>query len=144
MNQIVQTSYPLSSGQEAMWLIQQIAPDNVAYNIFITAKINSYLNISVVQRVWEKILESHPILKNTYTTTHEGKPVQQVNQHQKLNVEVTDASNWIEDHLKEKIFAIADCPFNLEKDAVLRVNLFTLSAKEHILVLTMHHIAGDM
>ena len=144
MNPIVQTSYPLSSGQEAMWLIQQIAPEDVAYNIFITAKINSYLNISVVQRVWEKILESHPILKNTYTTTHEGKPVQQVNQHQKLNVEVTDASNWSENHLKDKIFAIADCPFNLEKDAVLRVNLFTLSPKEHILVLTMHHIAGDM
>ena len=143
MNQIVPTSYPLSSGQEAMWFIQQIAPENVAYNIFITAKINFYLNISVVKRVWEKILESHPILKNTYTT-HQGKPVQQFNQHQKLNVEVTDASNWSEDHLKEKIFAIADCPFNLEKDAVLRVNLFTLSAKEHILVLTMHHIAGDM
>ena len=143
MNQIVETSYPLSSGQEAMWLIQQIAPENVAYNIFITAKINFYLNISVVKRVWEKILESHPLLKNTYTT-HEGKPVQQVNQHQKLNVEVTDASNWSEDHLKEKIFAIADCPFNLEKDAVLRVNLFSLSAQEHILVLTMHHIAGDM
>ena len=143
MNQIVPTSYPLSSGQEAMWLIQQIAPENVAYNIFITAKINFHLKISLVKRVWEKILERHPILKNTYTT-HEGKPVQQVNQHQKLNVEVTDASNWSKNHLKEKILAIADCPFNLEKDAVLRVNLFTLSAKEHILVLTMHHIAGDM
>ncbi|MEI2579469.1 non-ribosomal peptide synthetase [Scytonema sp. PRP1] len=143
MNQIVQKSYPLSSGQEAMWFIQQIAPESVAYNILIAGKINSYLDINIVNRVWEKIIENHPILRTTYTS-HEGKPVQQINQQQKFNIEVIDSSNWSEDHLKEKIFAIADCPFNLEKDAVLRVNLFTLSAKEHILVLTMHHIAGDM
>jgi amino acid adenylation domain-containing protein len=143
MNQIVQKSYPLSSGQEAMWFIQQIAPESVAYNIFIAGKINSYLDINIVNRVWENIIENHPILRTTYTS-NEGKPVQQINQQQKFNIEVIDSSNWSEDHLKEKIFAIADCPFNLEKDAVMRVNLFTLSAKEHILVLTMHHIAGDM
>jgi len=143
MDIIIKTSYPLSSGQEAMWFISQIATESVAYNIFITAKINSYLNIVAVNRVWEKIIEYHPILRTTYTS-HEGRPVQQVNQHHKFNLEVVDASNWSEDYLKEKIFAITDRPFNLEKDSVLRVNLFTRSEKEHILLLTMHHIAGDM
>ncbi|WP_442940787.1 non-ribosomal peptide synthase/polyketide synthase [Nostoc sp.] len=140
---IVKTSYPLSSGQEAMWFIYQIAPESVAYNIFITVKINSYLNINSVNRVWEKIIENHPILRTTYTS-HEGKSVQEINQQHNFNLEVTDASNWSEDYLKEKIFAIADRPFNLEKDPVLRVNLFTQSTEEHILLLTMHHIAGDM
>ncbi|MBC1218452.1 non-ribosomal peptide synthetase, partial [Nostoc sp. UCD120] len=110
---------------------------------FITVKINSYLNIVAVNRVWEKIIEHHPILRTTYTS-HEGKPLQQINEQYNFNLEVTDASNWSEDYLKEKIFAITDRPFNLEKDSVLRVNLFTRSAKEHILLLTMNHIAGDM
>ncbi|MBG1243112.1 non-ribosomal peptide synthetase [Nostoc sp. NZL] len=143
MDRIIKIIYPLSSGQEAMWFIYQIAPESVAYNIFITVKINSYLNIATVNRVWEKIIERHPILRTTYTI-HEGEPVQQVNQQYKFNVEVIDASNWSEDQLNEKIFAITDRPFNLEKDSVLRVNLFTRSAEEHILLLTMHHIAGDM
>ncbi|MEH2088955.1 non-ribosomal peptide synthetase [Nostoc sp.] len=142
-NSIAKTIYPLSYGQEAIWFIYQIDPDSIAYNIFITVKINSYLNIAIVNRVWNKIIEHHPILRTTYTS-HEGKPVQQINQKQKFNLEITDASNWNQDHLKEKIFAITDRPFNLEKDSVLRVNLFTISAKEHILLLTMHHIAGDM
>jgi len=85
----MKTIYPLSPGQEAMWLICQIAPESVAYNIFITG-------------------------------------------------------DWSEYQLVEKIYAIADRPFNLEKDSVLRVNLFTRSAEEHILLLTMHHIASDM
>ncbi|MCZ8026906.1 MAG: amino acid adenylation domain-containing protein, partial [Microcystis sp. M53603_WE2] len=139
----MKTIYPLSPGQEAMWLICQIAPESVAYNIFITAKIHAYLNIAVVNRVWQKIIEKHPILRTTYTS-YEGKPVQQVNQQENFKVEVIDASDWSEDQLVEKIYAIADRPFNLEKDSVLRVNLFTRSAAEHILLLTMHHIAGDM
>ncbi|MEH2435907.1 MAG: non-ribosomal peptide synthase/polyketide synthase [Nostoc sp.] len=143
MDRIIKRSSPLSSGQEAMWFIYQIAPESVAYNIFITVKINSYLNIVTVNRVWKKIIERHPILRTTYTS-FEGKPVQQVNQEYKCNVEVINASNWSEDYLKEKIFAITDSPFKLEKDAVLRINLFTRSTKEHILLLTMHHIAADM
>ncbi|NCR22135.1 MAG: amino acid adenylation domain-containing protein, partial [Microcystis aeruginosa L111-01] len=143
METIYPSSSGLSRGQEAMWLIYQIASESVAYNIFITAKIYSYLKIPVVNRVWQKIIEKHPILRTTYTS-HEGKPVQQVNQQLNFSVGVIDASEWSEDHLREKIYAIADTPFNLEKDSVLRVNLFTLSPEDHILLLTMHHIAGDM
>ncbi len=139
----MKTIYPLSPGQEAMWLICQIAPESVAYNIFITAKIHAHLKIAVVNRVWQKIIEKHPILRTTYTS-YEGKPVQQVNQQENFKVEVIDASDWSEDQLVEKIYAIADRPFNLEKDSVLRVNLFTRSDEEHILLLTMHHIASDM
>lgn len=143
MSRNMKTIYPLSPGQEAMWLIWKIAPESVAYNIFITAKIHAYLEIAVVNRVWQKIIEKHPILRTTYTS-YEGKPVQQVNQQENFKVEVIDASDWSEDELVEKIYAIADRPFNLEKDSVLRVNLFTRSAEEHILLLTMHHIASDM
>ncbi|MBW4594952.1 MAG: amino acid adenylation domain-containing protein [Brasilonema angustatum HA4187-MV1] len=143
MNRIVNTTYPLSSGQEAMWFIYQMAPESVAYNIFITVKINSYLNIAAVTRVWEKIIEKHPILRTTYTT-FDGKPIQQINEDPKFSIEVIDASNWSENYLKEQIFAEADRPFNLEKDSVVRVNLFTQSVKEHVLLLTKHHIAGDM
>ncbi|MFN7215048.1 non-ribosomal peptide synthetase [Microcystis sp.] len=139
----MKTIYPLSPGQEAMWLIWKIAPESVAYNIFITAKIHAHLKIAVVNRVWQKIIEKHPILRTTYTS-YEGKPVQQVNQQENFQVEVIDASDWREEQLVEKIYAIADRPFNLEKDSVLRVNLFTRSAEEHILLLTMHHIASDM
>ncbi|MFB2836724.1 non-ribosomal peptide synthetase, partial [Floridanema evergladense] len=143
MNTKVIETYPLSYGQQALWLLYQIAPESVAYNIFITAKINSPLNISAFITVWNKIVERHPILRTTYTS-HEGKPLQQINEAQELSIELIDASHWSEDYLKERIFAETDRPFNLETDSVLRINLFTCSEKAHVLLLTMHHIAGDM
>ncbi|MGA9377734.1 MAG: condensation domain-containing protein, partial [Phormidium sp.] len=143
MNMKVTETYPLSFGQQALWFIYQMAPENVAYNIFTTIKINSNINIDTFINVWHKIVERHPILRTVYTT-HQDKAVQQVNKTHKFYVEVIDASQWSEDELKEKIFAETDRPFNLETDSVLRIHLFTRSAKEHILLLTMHHIAGDM
>jgi amino acid adenylation domain-containing protein/non-ribosomal peptide synthase protein (TIGR01720 family) len=143
MNKIVQESYPLSYGQQAIWFIYEMAPESLAYNIFITVKINSYLNVPVFMSVWEQIFKNNSILRTTYTVD-DGKPVQHVHEQQKSDIEIIDASNWSEDNLKEKIFAETDRPFNLEKDSVLRVNLFTRSGKEHVLLLAMHHIAGDM
>ncbi len=134
--------YPLSYGQQALWFLYQMAPESVAYNIFITVRIRSTLDIPNLCRAWEKIVDSHPILRTTYTT-YEGKPVQLLHEQQEVNIQVTDASNWSEDYLREQIFAETDRPFNLEQDSVLRVNLFTQSAQEHILLLTIHHIASD-
>ncbi|HBE35400.1 MAG TPA: non-ribosomal peptide synthetase, partial [Cyanobacteria bacterium UBA11368] len=135
--------YPLSYGQQALWFLYQMAPESVAYNIFITVRIRSALDIPTLCRAWEKIFDRHPILRTTYTT-HQGKPVQLLHEQQEIDIQVTDASSWSEDYLREQIFAETDSPFNLERDSVLRVNLFTRSAQEHILLLTMHHIAGDM
>ncbi|MEJ6487888.1 condensation domain-containing protein, partial [Nostoc punctiforme UO1] len=57
---------------------------------------------------------------------------------------IVDTKGWSEDELKERILTETDRPFNLEKDSILRINLFTQSDQENILLLTMHHIAGDM
>ncbi|MFB2875364.1 amino acid adenylation domain-containing protein [Floridanema aerugineum] len=143
MNTKVTETYPLSYGQEALWFLYQRAPESVVYNTYITVKINSTLNIPTFISVWNKIFERHPILRTTYITD-KGKPVQQINKEQKFTIDLTDASGWSEDYLKEQIFAQTDRPFNLEKDSVLRINLFTCSEKAHILLLTMHHIAADM
>jgi amino acid adenylation domain-containing protein len=57
---------------------------------------------------------------------------------------VTDASNWSEDYLKTQILTTADCPFDLEKGSVIRVQLYTRPDKTSVQVLVMHNIAGDL
>ena len=58
-------------------------------------------------------------------------------------VEVTDAARWDWDTLDARLQEIADCPFDLEQGPVLRVHIFTRSPHEHLLLLTVHHIAVD-
>jgi len=135
--------YSLSYGQQALWFLYQIDPKSVAYNIFTTVRISSKLDIEALRRAWKKIIARHPILRTTYTS-YAGTPVQQIHEQKEFDFQITDASNWSEDYLQEQIFIETDRPFNLEIDSVLRINLFTQSVEEHILLLTMHHIAGDL
>ena len=135
--------YPLSYGQQALWFLYQIDQESVAYNIFTTVRISSKLDIEALRRAWNKIIERHAILRTTYTS-YAGTPVQRIHEKQEVDIQITDASNWSEDYLREQIFIETDRPFNLEIDSVLRINLFTQSVEEHILLLTMHHIAGDL
>src|SRR4028119_715933 len=134
--------HPLSLGQQALWFLYQMAPESVAYHIFSTARILSNLDRKAWQRAWQKIVNRHPILRTTYTT-YEGKPFQIIDEQIEVSIQVTDASNWSEDYLKEQILLETDRPFNLETGPIGRLNLFTRSAQEHILLLTMHHIASD-
>ena len=136
-------SFPLSYGQQAMWFLFQIAPQSIAYNIYTTVQISSELDLRAWRRAWLHIVERHPILRTTYTQ-HKDQPVQVVHPYQEVDIKVTDASSWNLDYLKKQILAEADRPYNLETGPVLRVHLFTRSPEEHIQLLAMHHIAGDM
>ena len=136
-------SFPLSYGQQAMWFLYQIAPLSIAYNIYTTVQISSELDLRAWHRAWLHIVERHPILQTTYTQ-HEAQPLQVVQLYQEVDIKVTDASSWNLDYLKNQILAEADRPYNLETGPVLRVHLFTRSPEEHIQLLAMHHIAGDM
>lgn len=134
--------YPLSLGQQALWFLYQMTPESVAYNIFDTALIRSSIDITALHQAWQKIVNRHPILRTIYTT-YEGKPFQIIQEQIEIYIHVTDASNWSEDYLKKQILLETDLPFNLEKELPWRLNVFTLSPQEHILLLTMHHIASD-
>ena len=63
--------------------------------------------------------------------------------HQPVHFEEVDGSTWSEDELKTRLLDEAYRPFDLERGPLLRVSLFTRSAREHILLLVVHHIVID-
>jgi len=138
-----QSFFSLAQGQRALWHLYQMAPKSTALNIYCTVQFCSEFNLTSWHRAWQKIGERHSILRTTYTT-RDGQPVQVVDPHREIELEVTDASNWSEDYLKTQIIATADRPFDLEKGSVLRVQLYTRQDKPSVQVLVMHYIAGDM
>jgi amino acid adenylation domain-containing protein len=135
--------HPLSLGQQALWFLYQMARESVAYNVFNTALIRSNIDINALNRAWQKVVHRHPILRTTYIN-YKGRPFQIINYQLECSLQIRDASNWSEEYLKEQISIEIDRTFNLEKDPVVRLNLFTQSAQKHILLLTGHHIAGDL
>lgn len=133
---------PLSYNQQGIWFLYQLAPESMVYNVNFAARIRSDLDISALRRAFQALVDRHPALRTTFSV-RSGKPAQRV--HPKLAVHFveTDASAWEGEVLKTRLLDEAYRPFDLERGPVLRVNLFTCSAKEHVLLLVVHHIVID-
>jgi hypothetical protein len=133
---------PLSYNQQGIWFLYQLAPESMVYNVNFAARIHSDIDIPALRRAFQALVDRHPALRTTFPV-RSGKPVQQVHQQLSVHFVETDASAWDSEVLKTRLVEEAYRPFDLERGPVLRVNLFSRSAREHVLLLVVHHIVID-
>ncbi len=137
-----QAAFPLSHGQQALWYLYRLAPESWAYHTLVSTRIRSELDLPAFKRAFGQLMLRHPALRTNFTE-REGKILQCVKEKQELPFEAIDASSWdwkqLTMHLREK----ARQPFDLERGPVFRVHLFQRSSRDHILLLTVHHIVSD-
>lgn len=133
---------PLSRGQEALWFIHQLASESAAYNLMYAWRIRLALQVPALHRAGQALVMRHPTLRTVYEMS-DGRPVQRTLKQQEVAFEVTDANNWSEEQLGERVAEAAHRPFNLQQDCMLRLGLYTRGVHEYVLLLTVHHIAID-
>ncbi|MCP4696574.1 MAG: AMP-binding protein, partial [Gammaproteobacteria bacterium] len=134
------SAHPLSHGQRAFWFIHRSAPESAAYNMVFSARIHSRVDVPALRRAFQALIMRHPALRTTFAV-QDGKPVQEVHGYREVCFEETDVRS--EDTLREQVLKASRRPFDLENGPVLRINLFTRSAADHVLLLTIHHIVSD-
>jgi amino acid adenylation domain-containing protein len=134
--------HPLSHGQKALWFINRAMPESASYHVAFPARICSTVDVPALQRVFQALMDRHPMLRTTYTD-RDGVPVQQVYGHMPVSFIQTDASTWTEEDLQEKVAEAYRRPFDLERGPLLRVHLFSRSEADHIFLMAAHHIAVD-
>jgi amino acid adenylation domain-containing protein len=134
--------HPLSFGQRALWLTYLLDRDSCAYNIAYGAHVRTEVDAEAMRRACQALVYRHALLRTAYVMS-DGQPLQSIREHQTVHFECVDASHLDDAKLDELLTEEADRPFELENGVVLRVKLFTRSAQEHLLLLTVHHIACD-
>jgi Condensation domain len=137
-----QSLQPLSYNQQGIWFLYQLAPESRVYNVNFAARVRSDLDIPALRRAFQALVDRHPALRTTFCV-RSGKPAQRVHPHLAVHFVETDASAWDSEVLKTRLLEEAYRPFDLERGPVLRVNLFTCSANDHVLLLVVHHIVID-
>jgi len=136
------SSHPLSYNQEGIWFLYQLAPESSVYNVNFAARIASDIDVPAIRRAFQTLVDRHPALRTTFPV-HLGKPIQRVHQEQKIHFQEVESSAWSLEELNTRLLEEAYRPFDLERGPLLRVTLFTRSAREHILLLVVHHIVID-
>jgi amino acid adenylation domain-containing protein/thioester reductase-like protein len=131
---------PLSHGQQALWFLHQLLPEEISFNVAGAIRIHGDLNAPALERAFEQLVERHESLRSTFHAVT-GEPVQRVNEYSKGFFR-EDASGWSDEELPERLVTEANRPFDLENGPVLRALLFKKES-EHILLLSMDHIVTD-
>jgi amino acid adenylation domain-containing protein len=137
---------PLSSAQQRLWFLDQLNPGDPAYNIHTALRIRGPLDPEVLERSLNEIVQRHAVLR-TRLVTVDGQPMQEILSKATLHILVIDIGEIAEADRQNKARKLAAqearLPFDLRSDLLLRATLARLGEQDHILMVTLHHIAGD-
>ncbi len=137
---------PLSFSQERIWVLDQIEPGNPAYNIPAAIRLRGAIDLDALRAALSTIIDRHEALRTTYKA-REGRPYQVVNELTALPFTVHDLTGLDntarETEAERLVHEEAASSFDIAEDLPIRVAVLQLGPDEHILTVTMHHIASD-
>ncbi len=136
----------LSFSQQSLWLLDRINNGSNHYNLSAAFKLKGKINYKALDQTFFTILQRHESLRSFFTVNESGEPVQTIQALEGFNVSIEEIDLSFsndESFIKQKIEEEASKKFDLAKDLLLSVRLLKISGEEHILIVTMHHIAAD-
>ena len=140
-------SLRLSPAQERLWFVQQLDPALVSYNLPSVLRLRGGLDRDALEAAFRCVIERHEILRTAYPEAPEG-PRQEIlpTAHSSVlplvDLEALSAERR-EREMRRLAKEEAARPFILTLAPPMRRMLVRLGEDEHVLLLTLHHIASD-
>ena len=148
IHQLSGESFPLASfAQQRLWFLDQLEDSGLAaYNLSWTIMLEGDLSICAMKSALEDVVLRHQPLRTTFAL-NDGYLVQVINTH--------SSAEWVYDDLRKNLEPERDNdirrlisidskkPFDLEKAPLLRARVVCLRDQQHVLIITIHHIAAD-
>ncbi|BBD60571.1 condensation domain-containing protein [Nostoc sp. HK-01] len=139
-------TFPLSFSQQRLWFLDQLEPGNPAFNICQFMHLSGSLNVAALEESFKEVVKRHEALRTTFTIV-DGQPLQAICPASIFKLKVVNLQALPLDKREAEVLCLAhqECQksFDLTKDCLLRVTLLQVSEIEHILLLSIHHIAAD-
>jgi len=134
----------LSSTQQRLWFIEQLAPEAGAYHIGCAARLRGELNQAALQSVFEHLIARHESFRTSFSS-HEGQPVQVIAPQISLPMLGVDLSALpaAEPEIMRLATREHQRPFDLTRTPLLRILLLRWDEHHHILILIQHHLISD-
>ena len=141
------TGAPVPSfGQERLWLLEQIDSGTAQYNISFILRLDGILDFAALKSALSAVVRRHEPLRTRYIHA-EGRLQLEVSATPEVLLPVTDFSG-IEQGRREGLLSAAlheeaNRFIVLDRDPVIRAAFYPMDERNHVLQLTVHHIASD-
>ncbi|MBV1856318.1 condensation domain-containing protein [Catellatospora tritici] len=135
------TEIPLSQTQRRLWFLNRLHGAAGHYNMPMAYRLRGDLDLPALQLALDDLVARHESLRTAYPDW-DGRPQQIVLDPDEAPVELP-VDSVTEADLPKMLSAAAGYAFDLTAETALRAQLFRLAPDEHVLLLTIHHIACD-
>jgi amino acid adenylation domain-containing protein len=141
-NQDLQLSY----AQRRLWFLYEFESDKALYNIPVALRLKGPLDVGALGQAISEIVRRHEVLR-TGVAAMEGNAVQALHEARPVELPVTDLrtlpAEKREEEVGRRLREEAGTAFDLGCSPLVRAALMRMDDEEHVLALTMHHIASD-
>ncbi|HZI13363.1 MAG TPA: condensation domain-containing protein, partial [Myxococcus sp.] len=136
----------LSSAQQRLWFLDQYQPGSALYNIPEALRLEGEVDAAALERAFTALVRRHESLRTTFEP-REGGPVQIINPAAPCRLAVEDLRHLPPREREAEALRLAReearRPFDLSRGPLLRTRLLRLAEREHLLLVTLHHIISD-
>ncbi|WP_055543459.1 non-ribosomal peptide synthetase [Streptomyces kanamyceticus] len=133
---------PLSYAQQRLWFIGELAGPSATYNIPMALRLTGEVDAPALAAALRDVVARHESLRTVFPASADGVPHQRVRAADEVGDLLTVVPVAPGD-LRRELSARADLPFDLSSQLPLRAWLFQVAPRESVLLLVVHHIAGD-
>ena len=130
---------PLSYAQQRLWLLHRIEGPGGTYNIPAAWRLTGSLDRDALSAALNDLAMRHESLRTVFPE-RDGRPHQVVLDEASVPLH---HSRVTETELAAGLAETAACGFDIDRELPLRAHVFEVSEDEHVLLLVLHHIAGD-
>jgi amino acid adenylation domain-containing protein/non-ribosomal peptide synthase protein (TIGR01720 family) len=138
--------FPCSSAQRRLFFLDRFEPGSALYNVPFAARIEGALDTGALEKSLAALVRRHEALRTTFAM-EEGEPVQIIAPDGTPALARVDLAAPAVDDAPERVLDLACAeaakPFDLQVGPLWRVLLVQLAPRDHLLVLTLHHIVSD-
>jgi amino acid adenylation domain-containing protein len=130
---------PLSFAQQRLWFLSQLEGPSATYNLSVALRLTGEVDPTALDLALRDVMARHEVLRTVFPTA-DGVPYQRI-------LDVIEVG-WAVDATgspatTDAIAEAAGHVFDLATEIPLRATLFANGPTDHVLVLVVHHIAGD-
>ncbi|WP_432077235.1 condensation domain-containing protein, partial [Streptomyces wuyuanensis] len=132
---------PVSFAQRRLWFLGQLEGASATYNIPLALRLTGALDVEALRAALADVAGRHESLRTVFPQV-DGEPRQEVLQGADGVPECT-VEQVTEAGMAAALASVVNAGFDLERDLPWRVRVLRSAPDECVLVVVLHHIAGD-
>jgi amino acid adenylation domain-containing protein len=137
---------PVSFPQQRLWFVERLAPDRATYNIPLSYRLRGRLYPAAFAAALGEVVRRHETLRTRFVEL-DGQPWQEIlPPAAPFVLPVIDLAGLPEERRERELARVgraeSGMPFDLTA-GLMRSRLIRLGEREHVFLITLHHIAFD-